>query len=227
MLEIIGAGFGRTGTHSVAIALDRLGFGPCYTIDEMGKNPSHHEIWQNALEGRPVDWFALLENYQSTMEWPAVSFLPELVDRFPEAKVILTIRNPEAWYESAASTIFPALESTAQHPNLEIRRKSSLKRKLILERHFSGNYWNKSKTIGAFQTHIRAVKVLVPKDRLLCFNVKEGWPPLCSFLGVDEPSEPFPKGNTQADFMASSPKWAVEVIETNRKKREQFLNNNL
>ena len=221
MIKVIGAGLGRTGTHSLAVALDRLGFGPCYTIFDMKK---HHEMWQSALDGQPVNWIALFENFQSTMEWPAVSFLPELVEIFPEAKVILTLRNAESWYDSAASTIFPSLESTAQHPDLEIRKRTRLSRRLVLHRQFNGEYWNKTKTIAVYQNHIRTVKLLIPKENLLCFDVKSGWSPLCSFLDVDEPSEPFPKINTRADQMASAPTWAIEVMEANRKKREQCLN---
>lgn len=154
------------------------------------------------------------------MEWPAVSFLPELVKAFPDAKLILTLRDADAWYKSAASTIFPSLEATAQHPNLEVRKKTKLSRDLVLHRQFNREYWDKPKTIAAYQKHVQNVTSLVPKDKLLCFDVKSGWSPLCSFLGVGEPSEPFPRVNTQAEMDASAPQWAIEVMEANRKKRE-------
>lgn len=220
MLQIIGAGFGRTGTHSLAQALDTLGFGPCYTILETDKNPGHTEMWNDALNGRPVDWTALYQNYRSAVEWPTVAFLPQLLQRFPAADVILTLRDPESWYESAAATIFPSLEATAQHPDPEIRVRTGLKRRLILERTFSGNYWDKAHTIDVYQNHIRDVKRLVPADRLLQYRVTDGWRPLCDFLGVPQPDEPFPRRNERTRFMASTPEWAKKVMRENRKRRE-------
>lgn len=220
MIKVIGAGLGRTGTHSLAAALDKLGFGPCYTIFDMKK---HHAIWQSALDGQPINWIDLFNNFQSTMEWPAVLFLQDLVNVFPEAKVVLTLRNAESWYASAASTIFPSLEATAQHPDPEIRKRASLSRKIVLHKQFNGEYWDKAKTINVYQNHIQTVTSLIPKDNLLCFDVKSGWQPLCSFLGVDVPSEPFPRVNTEAEMLASAPDWAVKVMEENRIKREQGL----
>lgn len=220
MLQIIGAGFGRTGTHSLAHALDTLGFGPCYTILETDRNPGHDEMWNDAIAGRPVDWRVLYQNYRSAVEWPTVSFLPQLLHHFPKANVILTLRDPESWYESAAATIFPGLEATAQHPDPEIRARISMKRRLILEQTFSGRYWDKDHAIQVYEDHVRDVIRLVPSERLLQYRVTDGWRPLCKFLDVRQPDEPFPRRNERTRFMASTPEWAKRVMRENREKRE-------
>ena len=105
-LKVIGAGLGRTGTHSLAFALEQLGFGPCYKITEVERNPGHVDFWNAALDGEPEDWDTLYASYHSAVEWPTVSFLQPLVAHCPAAKFILTHRDPEAWYESARVTIF-------------------------------------------------------------------------------------------------------------------------
>lgn len=213
MLQILGAGFGRTGTHSLALALEMLGFGPCYTIQEINKNPGHRDIWNEAIDGKSIDWKQLYSKYQSAVEWPTISFLPQILGHFPEALVILTLRDPESWYESAAATIFPALEATAQHPDPAKKVSSSMKRRLILERVFENNYWDKSKAINIYENHMRAVTKMVPAERLLQFRVTEGWIPICEFLEVPVPNEPFPKKNERSDFLASAPDWAKRIMK--------------
>lgn len=220
MLQVIGAGFGRTGTHSLALALDRLGFGPCYTLLDVDKNAGHIDLWFDALEGRPVDWSALYQDHRSAVEWPTISFLPQLINHFPQAKVILTVRDPDSWYESAATTIFPGLEATTKHPDPEIRERSNLKRRMILEQVFSDRYWDKTHAIKVYRNHVKAVNKLVPANRLLHYQVTDGWSPLCAFLGVTEPDDPFPRRNDRASFLASAPEWAKKVMEENRKERE-------
>jgi hypothetical protein len=134
MLQVIGAGFGRTGTHSLGHALEKLGFGPCYSIPEVSKNPGHTDIWNAAIDGKPIDWDALFVAYRSAVEWPTVAFLSEVIRHFCAAKVVLTLRDPEAWYESANATIFDGLELSASHPDPIKRVRSGMKRRLILER---------------------------------------------------------------------------------------------
>jgi hypothetical protein len=186
----------------------------------MDQSPGHIAIWQKAMAGEPVDWPALYAGYRSAVEWPTVSFLPQLLAAFPEARVILTLRDPESWYESAAVTIFPGLEATAQHPDPEVRARSGVKRRLILEQLFSGRYWDKGEAIDVYESHIREVRRLVAADRLLQFRVADGWQPLCAFLGVPEPEESFPRRNERASFLASAPEWAVKAMRENREKRE-------
>jgi hypothetical protein len=216
MLEVIGAGFGRTGTHSLGLALEKLGFGPCYNLHEMAQNLSHLELWNNAIDGRPVDWCYLFSSYKSTVEWPSVTFIDQIIQRFPNAKIILTLRDPEAWYESAANTIFESLELSAYNPDPRKRESSGMTRRLILEHTFGGRYWDKNYAIEVYRKHIQRVVGLVPKERLLQFDVKDGWEPLCNFLQKTVPNEAFPRLNERIDFINSAPEWAKNIRQSKK-----------
>lgn len=211
MLQVVGAGFGRTGTHSLGLALKKLGFGPCYNIREVSKNPGHTEIWNNAMDENPVDWDFLFASYNSAVEWPTVAFLPELVHHYPKAKVVLTLRDPESWYESASATIFDALELSAHNPDPIKRERSGMKRRLILEQTFAGRYREKEYAIEVYRQHNQNVIKMVPPERLLQYHVKDGWEPLCEFLVKSVPDEPFPRLNERTDFLASAPDWANRI----------------
>ena len=211
MLEIIGVGFGRTGTHSLGLALENLGFGPCYNIREVTKNADHTELWNNALNGKPIDWSHLFREYKSSVEWPSVFFYRELVQYFSSAKVILTLREPESWYESASKTIFAGLELSAYNPDLLKRERSSLNRRLILERTFENRYNDRESAINIYKEHIRQVLEIVPSEKLLLFDVRDGWEPLCTFLQKPIPKEEFPRQNARTEFMASEPEWAKQI----------------
>jgi len=213
MLRIIGAGFGRTGTHSLGQALVHLGYGPCYNILKVSQNPGHTGLWTDAMDGRGVDWDEIFAGYRSTVEWPAVAFLPELVHHYPEARVILTQRDPDAWYESARATIFQGLALSAHHPDPVKREQSGMVRRLILERTFASQYREKEFALRVYREHNRRVHELVPEDRLLAFHVREGWPPLCAFLGKPVPECPFPHLNERSEFLASEPGWATRIKE--------------
>jgi hypothetical protein len=217
MLEVIGAGFGRTGTHSLGLALEKFGFGACDNTLEISKNPGHTEIWSRAMVGEPVDWDSLFAFYKSAVEWPAVSFLPELVQHFPGAKVVLTVRDPESWYESANATIFDGIELSARNPEPDKRRRSGLQRRLILERTFAGKHRDKSYAIEIFQQHNQNVVQTVPPERLLQFDVRSGWEPLCAFLDKPVPDAPFPRVNERTAFLALAPDWAKKILDGNKK----------
>ncbi len=215
-MEVIGAGFGRTGTHSLGLALETLGFGPCYNMHEIAKKPGHTELWSGALDGRPIDWDGVFRSYRSTVEWPAVSFLDEILSRFPDARVILTLRDPESWYESVRNTVFEALELSDQNPDPVKRKNQSLTRRLILEHTFGGRYGEKEHVLEVYQEHIQHVVELVPRERLLQFDVREGWEPLCDFLQKAIPLETFPKVNERGDFIDSAPEWVKRIREARK-----------
>ena len=108
-LSVIGAGFGRTGTKSFKIALEQLGFGPCHHMDEVFENPVQLPHWQAAIKGDPVDWEFVLAGYNSCTDYPSAYFWRELSQTCPEAKVVLTMRPAESWWESYAGTIMQAV----------------------------------------------------------------------------------------------------------------------
>jgi len=209
-LKIIGAGFGRTGTLSLKTALEELGFGPCHHMTEVFNNQWQLPYWQAAIEGKPVDWHTLLSGYQSTTDWPCCTFYEQLMQTYPDAKVLLSVRDPEKWYESASATIYrisklshtPILPLVAlTNRMVRVRLRSvSVVNNLVWKNTFQDNFADKAYAIDIFNQHNEEVKQRVPADKLLVYNVKEGWEPLCAFLGVDVPNKPFPHVNERENF---------------------------
>ena len=209
-LKVIGAGFGRTGTLSLKTALDELGFGPCHHMTEVFNNPWQIPFWQAAIEEKPVDWHTLLADYQSTTDWPCCAFYEQLMQAYPDAKVILSVRDPEKWYESVRATIYRSSTMSRSpllrlfiltNPMLKsVIGTSRMIRTLIWQNTFHNNFEDKEYAISVFNQHNEEVTQHVPADKLLVFNVKEGWEPLCAFLGVDVPDTPFPHMNDRENF---------------------------
>ncbi len=214
---VIGAGFGRTGTMSLKVALEQLGFGPCYHMTEVFQHPEHLPYWEAVARGETIDWLELFAGYRASLDWPACSFYKEQMQTFPDAKVILTVRDPERWYESVRATIYHAGSGTGGSPlarliSLAMRtfvpRVRSLMRihkGIIWGGTFDGRLEDKDYAIAVFNRHIEEVKRYVPPEKLLVYNVKEGWEPLCAFLGVAVPADtPFPHLNDRDSFVGSS-----------------------
>jgi hypothetical protein len=208
MIKVIGAGLGRTGTHSLATALEQLGFGPCYHMFAFGQHPEHLPVWKAALYGQTVDWAKLLEGFQASVEWPGVAFLPQLLDAFPAAKVILTVRDPRSWVESINNTVFDGLQLSQFNPDPLQRERSAFTREMILERTFSGRFRDAEHVMRVFDGHNQLVRQLVPAANLLEFQIGAGWGPLCGFLGVPVPNIPFPRTNHRDAFLETEPDWA-------------------
>lgn len=200
-LKIIGAGFGRTGTSSLKRALELLGFGKCYHMMEVMRNPDCLPLWADVLDGKP-EWDSVFEGYQSSVDWPAAAFYKEQMRHFPDARVILTVRDPESWYRSVSETIYPL--SNLMPPVWlmwlnRFRRTRRLVFATIWDGTFDGRFEDREHAIRVFNEHIEAVRNEVPPEKLLVFNVREGWAPLCEFLGVaDVPEQPFPHVNDGA-----------------------------
>lgn len=200
MLRVIGAGFGRTGTFSLKAALERLGFGPTYHMLEVFQHPEHIARWQAAADGAPADWDALFAGYNSAVDWPASAFYRELMDVYPEAKVILTVRDPERWHESGMNTIFPRPDRMPEDESPEMRAHRRMSRAIIWDGIFNGQVLDRNYAIDVFLRHNREVQEQVPPARLLVYDVTQGWEPLCTFLGVPVPDEPFPRLNDTVSF---------------------------
>jgi hypothetical protein len=209
-LEVIGAGFGRTGTMSLKVALEELGFGPCYHMREVFEHPEHIELCRAATRGEQVDWEQIFGNYRATVDWPGCTFYKELMERSPDAKVILTVRDPQRWYESAYNTIY-RMTGAASSPifyvaSLVMPRARAMKHarqmivELVWERDLDGKFEDREHAIETFERHNEEVKQRVPPEKLLVYDVKEGWAPLCEFLGVDIPDQPFPHLNDTEVF---------------------------
>jgi hypothetical protein len=197
-MDILGGGFGRTGTMSLRAALEELGFGPCYHFLEVILHPSHIASWQAAADGRPVDWRAsFLKDYRAALDFPAVSFFDDLRRAFPDARVIFTDRDPERWYESTLETIYKGAVIprwlTAFLPGWGGFYR--MVRAAIWDRLFGGRFEDRAHAIEVYKRHREHVIAAVPADQLLVFEVKQGWEPLCEFLGVPVPDKPFPHIN--------------------------------
>lgn len=203
-IKVIGAGFGRTGTSSLKAALEMLGFGPCYHTREIVPfHPLRAKTWYQASRGRPVDWLTVFEGYQATVDWPACHFYQELMAVYPEARVILTVRDPDRWYQSALDTIYPSAQSFSGWQWLfPITRYVPLMlHSVIWEGTFHGRFEDKAYALKIYNRHIEEVKRTVPPERLLVYQVSQGWEPLCRFLGVPAPvGQPFPHLNDTAQF---------------------------
>ncbi len=197
-LDVIGAGVGRTGTYSLKLAINQLGFGPCHHMEEVLINrPTQVPLWAAASKGNP-DWAAIFKGYRSAVDWPTAGFFRELHRAYPNAKFILTDRRTESWVESFSQTIYKLL-GAVDHAPPDMREWLHMAKSVIARTGFPDGL-DISGLTRAFEAHIAAVKAAIPARQLLVYDVKEGWGPLCAFLGVPEPAEPFPRTNNRAEF---------------------------
>ena len=201
-LQVVGAGVGRTGTHSLKIALEQLLGGPCHHMVEILGNPAQIPGWIDAVEGRPVDWSILLQDYRAIVDWPGAAFWRELHAANPDALVLLSVRDPADWYRSASDTIFLTLNPD---PSLDVPPEIgpwlSAVRRALGER-FSNRFDDPTAMMDAFERHNDAVRKEVPPSQLLEWRPSDGWEPICDRLGLPVPTEPFPRVNSTDEFRA-------------------------
>lgn len=197
-LALIGAGFGRTGTTSLQKALELLGLGPCYHMRAAMIRPGHARFWIRARTGPSVDFSQFFRGYRATVDWPACEFYRELMAAFPDAKVLLNVRDPAAWYESTRETLFAVQHALPWWFPPSILRMQDV---VIWLGRFNGQFLDRESAIAAFNAHIDEVRRVVPPERLLEYRVEQGWGPLCDFLGLPEPNGiPFPRINDRKYF---------------------------
>jgi hypothetical protein len=203
-MKVIGAGFGRTGTLSLKVALEELGFGPCYHMTELIGHPRHAAFWHDAIDKKAVDWRAFFQPYQATVDWPGCSFYKELMALYPDAKVLLTTRDPNKWYNSAEQTIYSVRQTIPRWLAtllVPLSKNFQVADKLIWEGTFHGHFADQAYALDIFERHNEEVKQFVPAERLLVYEVQEGWEPLCRFLGIPVPNgKPFPHLNDTRQF---------------------------
>ena len=199
-LQVVNAGFGRTGTKSIKMALEQLGFGPCHHMEEVFNNTSQLPYWQKATDGEKMNWDEVFQGYQSAVDWPSAHFWKELADYYPESKVLLSVRPAEQWWASYSETIKKLLEMRDEIPEDYPRSVSHMAEKIVTELTFENATNDKEFVLSKFQQRIDDVKEAIPADRLLVFQVTEGWAPLCEFLNVPIPEGDFPRSNAKVDF---------------------------
>jgi hypothetical protein len=204
-LKLIGAGFGRTGTLSVKVALEKLGFGPCYHMAEVMHYPEVVAKWAAIARGGEPDWDDIFEGYQSCVDWPACTYWRQIASHFPDAKVLLTVRDSAKWFASAQQTIFSkAHMDLFSAPDADPDLKAMIERLFVTT--FNGRGHDREHAIKVFEQHNEEVIRSVPRYRLLCFNAAEGWEPLCRFLSLPVPDEPFPFLNSADQWLDGKPK---------------------
>jgi hypothetical protein len=197
-MDVIGAGFGRTGTLSLKVALEQLGFGPCMHMIPLLQDPETSALIRKAAEGDIDSLDVALEGHRSTVDWPMAYFWRELADRHPAAKVILTVRDSQKWYASADRTIHAA--ANAARSGAVDRDVIGMVDATVWDGTFDGRFADRDAAVKIFEEHNDAVRREIPAERLLVFEVAQGWEPLCAFLGVPVPSTPFPRLNDTAAF---------------------------
>jgi hypothetical protein len=194
-LKVIGAGFGRTGTMSLKHALQMLGLGRCYHMEEVMLN-GHFDRWEVAAQAAEPDWDGIFAGFTATVDWPAATFWRQLVDYYPQAKVILSVRDSsEAWFESTQRTILS--------PQLIAMLPPEMKEMLwhTIWRLFDGKINDRDRCIEVYERHNAEVIAGIPADRLLVYKPGDGWEPLCDFLGCAVPTEAYPRLNDSAAFL--------------------------
>ncbi len=201
-LRVIGAGVGRTGTFSMKLALEQLGFGPCHHMEEVDeKSPDEIGLWLRAASGT-ADWSVNYAGYAAAVDWPTAAFWRELADAFPDARFLLTVRPSEDWYRSFSETIYPLVDG-ADRGDPERRPFLEMVRAVLRKTGFEIPSARED-IVRAYERHVAAVKATIPASRLLVFDVREGWEPLCAYLDVPVPDTDFPRTNDKKAFWAST-----------------------
>ncbi|MCC6315191.1 MAG: sulfotransferase family protein [Thermomicrobiales bacterium] len=214
-LEVIGAGFPRTGTMSLKTALERLDFAPCGHMSGLFRAPSRSDAWLDAwertLRGESVDWPVVIRDDRAAVDAPVCVFWRELATAYPEAKVILSVRDPEQWYESARQTVWLSsgtsidLRQFERYPlrmQRNIMRVVEMVRTIFWDGALGGRFDDREQAIAIYEAHNAVVRAALPPERLLVWDVAQGWQPLCDYLGVSVPDEPFPQVNDREAFLA-------------------------
>lgn len=199
MLKLINAGLGRTGTTSLKVALERLGFGPCYHMFDIVSSEERLEQWVKIVcEAQRPDWEAVFDGYTCAVDGPAALYYRQIMEAFPEAKVILTVRDAESWYQSTSDTLYQFALKARESPQEMGPMQAQLYRvtnTLVWNGLFGGRFSDREYAIEVFRDRNQAVVRSVGPDNVLVYDVKQGWGPLCGFLGVDPPEEDFPHAN--------------------------------
>lgn len=191
-LKVIGTGFGRTGTDSMRTALNILGVGPTHHMFELEEGSPLRPLWLDLAKGGEPDWDKLFEGYTACVDWPSAFYWRTLIDVYPDAKVVLTMRSAESWWTSFEGTILKFLQS-GNDPE-------GLAHLLLADQVFEGRYADRDHAISVYNKNVADVIATVPSERLLIHNLGDGWHPLCDWLGLPVPDVDYPSGNTTADI---------------------------
>lgn len=209
-IKVIGLGMGRTGTSSLKLALQKLGYGACYHMKDLINNPADVRYWKEIDRYGETNWQSLFGNYQSAVDFPTIGYYKDILRAYPDAKVILTVRDDESWYKSAIQTILNAEPGFLDKIKMSFRLPFSSRLRSLMQvfklskkfwlKNIGNDYKDKEKAIRFFRQWNEQIKQEIGEENLLVYNVAEGWLPLCKFLGTPVPAEPFPKTNSRNEF---------------------------
>ena len=199
-LKVIGAGLGRNATLSMKFALEILGFGPCHHMTETFADGRRQlPLWLAAAAGKP-DWDAIFDGFQSCTDYPAANFWRELADYYPDAKIVLTTRDPDAWFDSVSETIF----SKQMNDDVKGTPVEAMMKGVVNDFFEGGDITDRAFMTDYYVRRNQEVMDSFPSDRIINFHPKQGWEPLCEFLGVDVPDTPFPRVNSRDEIGAAA-----------------------
>jgi hypothetical protein len=202
-LRVVGAGLGRTGTHSLKIALEQLLGGPCYHMLEVFGRPDDIPVWHRAMDGEMPDWNAFLTDYRAAVDWPASAFWREIAAANPDAVIILSTRkDADAWWTSATNTIFHIVDGTVDIGSDAVGEAQRAMAIDMLTKRFTENWQDETEAKRAYEAHNADVRASAPADRLIDYRAGDGWEPICEKLGLPVPDVPFPHVNTTDEFRA-------------------------
>ena len=199
-MQVIGAGWGRTGTESLRAALGILGFGPVHHMHAIRDDPRLLPDWQDFAAGRHRDYDRLYAGFSSAVDFPTAALWRALADHWPEARVVLTLRDPEAWYDSVAATVLELMAEREALTDAHQRAVLDFSDAFIGQGLFEGRGADRDHMLARFRAHAADVAATLPPERLLIYRVAEGWGPLCAFLDVPVPDAPFPHANTAESY---------------------------
>ena len=200
-LQVVGAGLGRTGTHSLKIALEQLLGAPCYHMLETFGRPDDIPIWHAAMNGDMPDWNEFLSDYRAAVDWPACAFWRELLAENPGAIVLLSSRDADGWWTSATNTIFQVVKRELPADDVGGRVQLAMINDMLTKR-FTPNWQDETEAKRAYEAHNADVRASVPAEQLIDYRPGDGWEPICEKLGLPVPSDPFPHVNTTDEFRA-------------------------
>jgi len=231
-MRLIGAGLPRTATLTQKVALEMLGYGPCYHMVNVLADLDLVPVWRSALEG-DVDWEQVFDGFESSVDYPGSYFYRELIEVWPDAKVLLSVRDPESWERSMWSTIVDVMEAESLGCYLskaagEINPKWAAYCELMKDMWerfgiFDGDRtWSNFES--AFNRHTEEVKATVPAEKLLIWQPADGWEPLCEFLEVEVPRQPLPQTNDAATFAARVNEMSVATVNEWWQRRKTEAN---
>ncbi len=221
-LKVVGAGFGRTGTLSLKFALEKLGYDKCYHMMEVGNHDDHFKQWLELSRGGEMDWVTLFEGYQASVDWPSCNWWREQLAAFPDAKVILSRRDPQKWYTSVMNTIYQVSvgnrAKAEKEGDAQAKAAAQWAFEVIWGRVFDDRMDDKEHVIACYEAHNQAVIDEVPADALLVYEPGDGWAPLCEFLDVPIPDEDYPRVNSTEEFKE---RWEKIDEEARQRKESQ------